>query len=33
MGKKGIPLENFMDSTIIDRLSREGFFDKLYKKS
>ena len=33
MGKKGIPLENFMDSTIIDRLSRERFFDKLYKKS
>ena len=33
MGKKGIPLENFMDSTIIDRLSREGFFAKLYKKS
>lgn len=33
MGKKGIPLENFMDNTIIDRLSREGFFDKLYKKS
>jgi NitT/TauT family transport system substrate-binding protein len=33
MGKKGIPLDTFMDSTIIERLSREGFFDKLYKKS
>jgi NitT/TauT family transport system substrate-binding protein len=32
MGKKGIPLDNFMDNTIIDRLIREGFFDKLYKK-
>jgi ABC-type nitrate/sulfonate/bicarbonate transport system substrate-binding protein len=33
MGKKGMPLETFMDSTIVNRLSREGFFDKLYKKS
>jgi NitT/TauT family transport system substrate-binding protein len=33
MGKKGIPLDTFMDSTIIERLSREGFFDRLYKKS
>jgi NitT/TauT family transport system substrate-binding protein len=32
MGKKGTPLETFMDNTIVDRLSREGFFDKLYKK-
>src|SRR2546425_4032270 len=32
MGKKGIPVENFMDNTIVDRLTREGFFDKLYKK-
>jgi NitT/TauT family transport system substrate-binding protein len=31
-GKKGIPLDTFMDTTIVDRLSREGFFDKLYKK-
>jgi hypothetical protein len=28
-----MPLETFMDSTIVERLSREGFFDKLYKKS
>ena len=33
MGKKGIPLETFMDGTIIDRLTREGFFERLYKKS
>ena len=32
MGKKGIPLDTFMDSTIVERLSREGFFEKLYKK-
>ena len=32
MGKKGTPLETFMDNAIVDRLSREGFFDKLYKK-
>ena len=33
MGKKGTPVENFMDNTIVDKLSREGFFEKLYKKS
>jgi len=33
MGKKGIPLDIFMDSTIIEKLTREGFFDRLYKKS
>jgi NitT/TauT family transport system substrate-binding protein len=33
MGKKGIPLDTFMDNSIVERLSREGFFDKLYKKS
>jgi ABC-type nitrate/sulfonate/bicarbonate transport system substrate-binding protein len=33
MGKKGVPLQTFVDSTILDRLSREKFFDKLYKKS
>jgi ABC-type nitrate/sulfonate/bicarbonate transport system substrate-binding protein len=32
MGKKGMPLSTFMDTTIVDRLNREGFFDKLYKK-
>jgi ABC-type nitrate/sulfonate/bicarbonate transport system substrate-binding protein len=33
MGKKDIPVETFQDNTIIDKLTREGFFDKLYKKS
>jgi ABC-type nitrate/sulfonate/bicarbonate transport system substrate-binding protein len=33
MGKKGMPLETFQDNTIIERLTREGFFEKLYKKS
>jgi ABC-type nitrate/sulfonate/bicarbonate transport system substrate-binding protein len=33
MGKKGTPLETFQDNAIIERLTREGFFDKLYKKS
>jgi ABC-type nitrate/sulfonate/bicarbonate transport system substrate-binding protein len=32
MGKKGVPLDTFLDSAIVDRLSAEGFFDKLYKK-
>jgi NitT/TauT family transport system substrate-binding protein len=33
MGKKGIPAETFQDNSIVERLTREGFFDKLYKKS
>ena len=33
MGKKGIPAETFQDNSIIDKLTREGFFEKLYKKS
>ncbi len=33
MGKKGMPVETFQDNSIVDRLIREGFFDKLYKKS
>jgi NitT/TauT family transport system substrate-binding protein len=32
MGKKGIPSETFQDNTIVDKLTREGFFEKLYKK-
>jgi NitT/TauT family transport system substrate-binding protein len=32
MGKKGVPFETFVDNTIIDRLTREKFFDRLYKK-
>jgi NitT/TauT family transport system substrate-binding protein len=33
MGKKGVPSETFQDNAIVDKLTREGFFDKLYKKS
>jgi len=32
-GKKGIAMETLMDNSIVDKLTREGFFDKLYKKS
>ena len=33
MGKKGTPTETFQDNSIIDKLTREGFFEKIYKKS
>ena len=33
VGKKGVAPETFQDNSIIDKLNREGFFDKLYKKS
>jgi NitT/TauT family transport system substrate-binding protein len=33
MGKKGVAPETFQDNSIIDKLTKEGFFDKLYKKS
>ncbi len=32
MGKKPIAVETIADNSIIDRLVREGFVDKLYKK-
>lgn len=32
MGKKGIPMETFVDNSIVDRLVRNGFVDKLYQK-
>ena len=32
MGKKNIPLDTFQDNSIIDKLTREGFFDKISKK-
>lgn len=32
MGAKGTPLEMFADNSIVDKLVREGFIDKLYKK-
>ncbi len=33
MGKKGVPIETFQDNSIVEKLTREGFLDKLYKKS
>lgn len=32
MGKKGVPAETFQDNSIVDKLTREGFFDRIYKK-
>jgi NitT/TauT family transport system substrate-binding protein len=32
MGKKPIPVETIADNSIIDRLVREGFIEKVYKK-
>jgi NitT/TauT family transport system substrate-binding protein len=32
MGKKPIPVETIADNSILDRLVREGFIEKLYKK-
>ena len=32
MGKKGVPLETFADNTLVDKMVREGFIEKLYKK-
>jgi NitT/TauT family transport system substrate-binding protein len=32
MGKRGVPVETFADNSIVDKLVREGFIDKLYKK-
>jgi ABC-type nitrate/sulfonate/bicarbonate transport system substrate-binding protein len=32
MGKKGVPVETFADNSIVDKIAREGFIDKLYKK-
>lgn len=33
IGKKGMAPETFMDNTIVDKLTREGFFEKLYRKN
>jgi ABC-type nitrate/sulfonate/bicarbonate transport system substrate-binding protein len=33
VGKKGVPLESFVDNTITDRMAREGFVEKLYRKN
>jgi len=32
MGKKGVPVETFADNTLVDKMTREGFIEKLYKK-
>ena len=32
MGKKGTSLETIVDNSIVDRMVREGFMEKLYKK-
>jgi hypothetical protein len=32
MGKKPIPIETIADNSIVDRLTREGYFERLYKK-
>jgi NitT/TauT family transport system substrate-binding protein len=32
LGKKAIPPETFVDNSIVDRMVREGFVDKLYQK-
>ena len=32
MGKKDTPMETFADQSIVDRLAREGFVDKLYSR-
>ena len=32
MGKKNISVDTFQDNAIVERLIREGFFEKLYKK-
>jgi hypothetical protein len=32
IGGKGVPLEAFADNAIVDRLVREGFVYKLYRK-
>lgn len=32
MGKKSVSVETFQDNIIVDKLAREGFFEKIYKK-
>ncbi len=32
MGKRGVPLDTFADNAIVDKMVRDGFVDKLYKK-
>jgi hypothetical protein len=30
-GKGNVPVSGFFDNTVIERLSKEGFIDRLYK--
>jgi len=32
MGKKPVPIEAIADNSIVDRLVRDGFIERLYKK-
>ena len=32
-GQERIPAETFQDNSIVDKLAREGFFEKIFKKS
>ena len=32
MGKRGVPLDTFADNSLVDKMVREGFIDRLYKK-
>jgi ABC-type nitrate/sulfonate/bicarbonate transport system substrate-binding protein len=32
MGKKGVPLDTFADNSVVDKMIREGFIDRIYKK-
>jgi ABC-type nitrate/sulfonate/bicarbonate transport system substrate-binding protein len=32
MGKKGVPLDTFADNSLVDKMVREGFIDRLYKR-
>ncbi len=32
MGKKGAPLDTFADNSMVDKMVREGFIDRLYKR-
>ncbi len=32
MGKKGVSMETLADNSFVDKMVREGFIDKLYKR-
>jgi NitT/TauT family transport system substrate-binding protein len=33
MGKKGVPVETFQDNAVVEKLTKEGFFEKIYKRN